>query len=83
MHIPTPTPWRELSQAQLDWAYDQVHHAPNATDVLPACAAFSQAVQARLQARGLHQRHAYGAHPDEALGQNIRSRRISALAAQR
>jgi arylformamidase len=67
MHIPTPTPWRELTQAQLDWAYDQVHHAPNASEVLPACAAFSQAVQARLQARGLHQRHAYGAHPDEAL----------------
>ncbi len=67
MHIPTPTPWRELTQARLDWAYDQTQHAPNLNEVLQACAAHSQAVQASLQARGLHQRHAYGEHPDEAL----------------
>ncbi len=67
MHIPTPTPWRELTQARLDWAYDQTQHAPNLNEVLQACAAHSQAVQAGLQARGLHQRHAYGEHPDEAL----------------
>ena len=67
MHIPTPTPWRELSQAQLDWAYDQTQHAPNLNEVLQACATHSQGVQAGLQASGLHQRHAYGEHPDEAL----------------
>jgi len=67
MHIPTSPDWRELSQAQLDWAYDQTQHAPNLNEVLQTCATHSQAVQAGLQARGLHQRHAYGDHPDEAL----------------
>jgi arylformamidase len=67
MHIPTPTPWRELSQAQLDWAYDQAQHAPNLNQVLQACATHSQQVQANLQSLGLYQRHVYGDHPDEGL----------------
>ncbi len=33
-----PKVWRNLSQAQLDWAYDQANHAPNRIEVLESIA---------------------------------------------
>lgn len=42
-----PTPWRKLSAAQLDWAYDQTQHANNMREVLTRCAEKSAAVWAR------------------------------------
>ena len=41
------TPWRNLSAAQLDWAYDQTQHANNMREVLTRCAEKSAAVWAR------------------------------------
>lgn len=41
------TPWRSLSAAQLDWAYDQAQHANNMREVLTRCADKSAAVGSR------------------------------------
>ncbi len=55
------TVWRDLTQAQLDWAYDQTQHATNMTEVMAECAALSAQARAQLQGRGTEvQRLAYG-----------------------
>ena len=64
----TVTVWRDLTQAQLDWAYDQTQHAPNMADVMAECAALSRQARALLQANGTEvQRLAYGPTAVEAL----------------
>ena len=60
--------WRNLSQDELDWAYDQTQHAANMQAVLQACAERSTEVRATLTAKGLPaDRLAYGELPDEML----------------
>lgn len=57
----TATVWRDLTQDQLDWAYDQTQHATNMAEVLAECAGLSAQARALLQARGIDvQRLAYG-----------------------
>ncbi len=60
--------WRDLTQTQLDWAYDQAQHAANMSEVLARCAAHSSAARASVQAQGIAvQRMAYGPTDVEAL----------------
>lgn len=64
----TATVWRDLTQAQLDWAYDQTQHATNMTEVMAECAALSAQARAQLQANGTDvQRLTYGPTEVEAL----------------
>ena len=59
-----PKVWLSLTQAQLDWAYDQAHHAPNRVEVLKSIA--EKSARSRLlgpQALRLP----YGVNPIEAL----------------
>lgn len=56
--------WRALTQAQLDWNYDQRPHAPNMAQVLERLAAAGAQAQARLSGR---QRLTYGSTEIEAL----------------
>ncbi len=64
----TSTIWRDLTQTQLDWAYDQAQHATNMVDVLSRCAAHSDEARATLLKQGtLVQRMAYGPTAVEAL----------------
>ena len=64
----TSTVWRDLTQTQLDWAYDQTQHAPNMAEVLARCAAHSDEARATLLKQGtLMQRMAYGPSAVEAL----------------
>lgn len=64
----TATVWRDLTQAQLDWAYDQTQHATNMTEVMTECAALSAKARALVQSRGVQvQRLAYGPTEVEAL----------------
>lgn len=59
-----PAVWRNLSQAQLDWAYDQVHHAPNRVEVLENIALKSARSRALVRAP---QRLSYGSKDSEQL----------------
>lgn len=60
--------WRDMTQDQLDWAYDQTQHAPNMADVMARCAAHSAEARAAVQTRGTPvQRMAYGPTAVEAL----------------
>ena len=64
----TSTIWRDLTQTQLDWAYDQTQHAPNMADVMARCAQHSSEARASVQAQGAAvQRMAYGPTDVEAL----------------
>ena len=64
----TATVWRDLTQAQLDWAYDQTQHATNMAEVMAECAALSAQARAQLQAQGIEvKRLAYGPTEVEAL----------------
>lgn len=64
----TSTVWRDLTQTQLDWAYDQTQHASNMAEVLARCAAHSEAARATLLKQGTQvQRLAYGPATVEAL----------------
>ena len=64
----TATVWRDLTQAQLDSAYDQTQHADNMAEVLTRCAAHSAQARATLLKQGtLVQRMAYGPTEVEAL----------------
>ena len=57
-----------MTQAQLDWAYDQTQHATNMAEVMADCAALSAQARALVQARGVQvQRLAYGPTEVEAL----------------
>ena len=50
-----------MTQAQLDWAYDQTQHAANMAEVMAECAELSAQARALLQAKGVQvQRLAYG-----------------------
>lgn len=60
--------WRDLTQDQLDWAYDQTQHAPNMAEVLTRCAERSAQTRAQVKAQGTPvQRMAYGPTAVEAL----------------
>ena len=60
--------WRDLTQTQLDWAYDQTQHAANMAEVRARCAAHSDAARATLLQQGtLVQRMPYGPTKVEAL----------------
>lgn len=62
------TIWRDLTQDQLDWAYDQTQHAPNMVEVMARCAARSAEARAYVHAQGTQVQHmAYGPTPIEAL----------------
>jgi len=64
----TSTVWRDLTQAQLDWAYDQTQHAPNMAEVMAECAALSAQARAQLAAQGISaQRLSYGPTEVQAL----------------
>jgi arylformamidase len=57
-----------LTQAQLDWAYDQTQHATNMTEVMAECAARSAQARAQVQATGTQvQRLVYGPSDVEKL----------------
>jgi arylformamidase len=57
-----------LTQAQLDWAYDQTQHASNMTEVMAECATLSAQARALLKAQGTDmQRIAYGPTAVETL----------------
>ena len=43
-----PKVWRNLSQAQLDWAYDQANHAPNRIEVLENIASKSEVSRSQV-----------------------------------
>ena len=59
-----PKVWLSLTQAQLDWAYDQANHAPNRVDVLNRIAQKSALSRAKVpQALRL----SYGQSPIESL----------------
>lgn len=60
--------WRDLTQDQLDWAYDQTQHASNMAEVLRRCTERSAEARAQVQAQGtpMH-RMAYGPTAVEAL----------------
>ncbi len=59
-----PKVWLSLTQAQLDWAYDQANHAPNRVDVLKRIAQKSALSRAKVpQALRL----SYGQSPIESL----------------
>ena len=50
-----------MTQAQLDWAYDQTQHAANMAEVMAECAELSAQARALLQAKGVQvQRLVYG-----------------------
>ena len=60
--------WRDLTQAQLDWAYDQTQHASNMSPVMAECAELSAQARAQLKDRGIVvKRLAYGPTNIEAL----------------
>ncbi len=60
--------WRDLTQDQLDWAYDQTQHAPNMTEVMTRCDERSAQARALVKAQGTQvQRMAYGLTAVEAL----------------
>lgn len=60
--------WRDLTQAQLDWAYDQAQHAPNMAMVIARCEALSVEGRAIAEKIGTEvQRFAYGPSDVEAL----------------
>jgi arylformamidase len=71
MLLPTEDPrhvWRDMTQAQLDWAYDQTQHANNMAEVMAECAELSAQARAQLQDRGIEvKRLAYGPTTIEAL----------------
>ena len=56
--------WRDMTQAQLDAAYDQAAYAPNMQEVVARYAANSEAVRQRV---GAPQRFAYGSGGKEGL----------------
>ncbi len=60
--------WRDLTQAQLDWSYDQSQHAPNMALVIARCEALSAKGRATAQQLGtVVQRLSYGPTEVEAL----------------
>ena len=59
-----PAVWLDMSQAELDDAYDQSKYAPNQQQIIERRGMISDGVRARL---GPPQRHAYGPTPIEAL----------------
>ena len=59
-----PAVWRDMSQAELDAAYDQIKYAPNQPQILKRFASNSEAFRAR---RGAPERVAYGGTPVESL----------------
>ena len=60
--------WQDLTQAQLDWAYDQTQHASNMAEVMAECAALSAQARAQLKTQGIEmKRLAYGPTAVEAL----------------
>jgi arylformamidase len=64
----TNTIWRDLTQTQLDWAYDQTQHAPNMADVMARCAAHSAQARATVKAQRIPVlRMAYGSAEVESL----------------
>ena len=64
----TTTVWRDLTQAQLDWAYDQTQHATNMAEVMAECAALSAQARALLQTQGTEvKRLTYGPTEVQAL----------------
>jgi acetyl esterase/lipase len=56
--------WRALTREQLDWAYDQRHHAPNMQEVMARLTAAGHQAQAGFKQR---QRIAYGTESIEML----------------
>ena len=64
----TSTVWRDLTQAQLDWAYDQTQHANNMAEVMAECAALSAQARGLLEDQGtIAKRMSYGTTQVEAL----------------
>lgn len=64
----THTVWRDLTQAQLDWAYDQTQHANNMAEVMAESAALSAKARASFQEQGIDiSRLQYGPAVVEAL----------------
>ena len=59
-----PAVWRNMNQAELDAAYDQIKYAPNQSQILKRFASNSEACRERL---GVPQRMAYGNAPVESL----------------
>ncbi len=60
--------WRDLTQDQLDWAYDQTQHAPNMTEVMTRCDERSAQARAQVKAQGTQvHRMVYGPTAVEAL----------------
>ena len=59
-----PTVWRDMNQAELDAAYDQIKYAPNQPQILKRFASNSEAFRARC---GAPERIAYGGTPVESL----------------
>lgn len=64
------TPWTELTQEQLDWAYLQSNHAPNMAEVTKRCEELSTKNRAWLKdhpALGLEQTFSYNAQAHTTL----------------
>ena len=60
--------WRDLTQLQLDWAYDQTQHASNMAEVLTRCTERSAEARAQVKEQGTQMhRMAYGSTAVEAL----------------
>ena len=59
-----PAVWRDMNQAELDAAYDQIKYAPNQPQILKRFASNSEAFRARC---GAPERIAYGGTPVERL----------------
>ncbi len=71
-----PKVWMNLSQEQLDWAYDQAHHAPNRVDVLAKIASNSAVSRSKAPSP---LRLAYGSQEIEHLDWYVSERQNAPL----